>query len=490
MPCQKKYVNSNPLIKSVMDTYKIYLAGKFVTSEQTLEVKNPYNGKPFASTWLASSEHVEIAIQSAENTKHEMAQMPSHKRYQILMQIAHELTQSKEKAALLLSREAGKPLIYARGEIDRAIQTFIVAAEESKRLPGEYLSLDWTPAGTNKEAIVKYFPIGVVAGISPFNFPLNLAVHKIAPAIASGCPIIIKPATSTPLSVLFLAQIIDKTELPKGAISILPTDRTTGDKLVTDNRIKLLSFTGSPEVGWNMKNRAGKKKVVLELGGNAGLIITESADYDLALQKSITAAFAYSGQVCIHTQRIFIQQCLFDSFIKEFCKITSNLKQGPPDDPNTQISAMIDENNALRVESWVNEAIANGATVRCGGKRNKSYYEPTVITNTQHSMKVCALEIFGPVVIIEPYENFTHAIENINQSKYGLQAGVFTNKITEMNYAFEHLEVGGVIINDTPTFRVDHMPYGGVKDSGLGREGVKYAMRDMMEERILVKPKN
>lgn len=473
-----------------MEEFKIYLSGKFISTNTEIEVINPYTNKAFAKTWLCDESVIEQAIQDAENLKSELAKTPVYKRYNILMQIANELNNKKEEAALIISREAGKPLIYARREVDRAVQTFIVAAEEAKRLPGEYLSIDWTPAGEGKEGYVKSFPIGTVAGIAPFNFPLNLAVHKIAPAIAAGCPIIIKPASSTPLSVLNLAKIIDKTDLTKGAISILPSNRTNGNKLVSDERIKLLTFTGSPEVGWEMKKHAGKKKVVLELGGNAGLIITETADIDKAIQKSVPAAFAYSGQVCIHTQRILVHKNIFEKFTKLFCEKTNLLKSGNPENQNTQISVMIDESNAKRVEDWVKEAINDGAKVLCGGKRKDAMYDPTVLTNTNSTMKVCALEVFGPVVTIEPYELFDEAIEYINNSRYGLQAGVFTNKISEMNIAFEQLEVGGVIINDTPTFRVDHMPYGGVKDSGLGREGVKYAIKDMLEEKILVKPKN
>ena len=472
-----------------METYKIYLAGEFVSSEQTLSVQNPYNGEVFAKTYLANENQLEIAIEKALISEKEMARMPSYKRYEILMQIAGGLEAVKEEAALLISKESGKPLIYAQGEVQRAIQTFTIAAEESKRLPSEYLSIDWTPSGEGKEGIVRHFPVGVVAGISPFNFPLNLAVHKIAPAIASGCPIILKPASSTPLSVLHLAKIIDKTSLPKGGISILPSDRETGHKLVTDHRIKLLTFTGSPAVGWKMKEQAGKKKVLLELGGNAGLIISETADITLAMQKSIIGAFAYSGQVCIHTQRIFIHKSVFDDFAKQFCQQANKLRQGDPSSADSRISNMIDENNAMRVEEWVNESITDGAKLLCGGKRTGTYYEPTVLTNTKTTMKVCALEVFGPVVTIEAYQDFSEAIELVNHTRYGLQAGVFTNSISEMNQAFEQLQVGGVIINDTPTFRVDHMPYGGVKDSGTGREGVKYAIRDMMEEKILIKPK-
>ncbi|MBU2650811.1 MAG: aldehyde dehydrogenase family protein, partial [Bacteroidetes bacterium] len=349
--------------------------------------------------------------------------------------------------------------------------------------------IDWTPAGTGKEGIVGYFPIGLVAGISPFNFPLNLAVHKIAPAIAAGCPIILKPSSNTPLSTLLLATIIDQTELPKGAVSILPMDRKTGNLMVTDERFKLLSFTGSPEVGWKMKEDAGKKKVILELGGNAGVIVSNSANLEKAVPKCVNGGFAYSGQVCIHTQRIYVQEDVFERFADMFVEQTRKLNAGDPENPETDISVMIDEENAKRVEVWVQEAIDDGAAILCGGKRKAAYFEPTVLTNTRFDMKVCSLEIFGPVVVIEKYRSFQDAVNEINKGRFGLQTGVFTNRIDEMNMAFHDLEVGGVIINDVPTFRVDHMPYGGVKDSGLGREGVKYAMMDMLEPKILVKDK-
>jgi len=472
-----------------METYAIYAGGDFVHTSEPLTIRNSYTNEVVATTFLASKNELEKAIRQAMVAREAMKQLPSFKRYEILMQIAHELKQERSRLAELLALEACKPIKYALGEIDRGIQTFIVAAEESKRLPSEYLSIDWTAAGLGKEAIVRYFPLGIIAGIVPFNFPLNLAAHKIAPAIASGNCIIIKPARSTPISTLELAKIIDKTELPKGAFSVLPMDRLAGQQLVEDPRIQMLTFTGSPEVGWKMKSQAGKKKITLELGGNAGVIVTPSANIDVAVKKCIVGAFSYSGQICIHTQRIYVHSSVFDEFIKTFCRTTSQLKIGQALNPDTDISAMIDKENAIRVEQWINEAVEQGAKIVCGGKRNGAIVEPTVLTNTQSEMKVCGLEIFGPVVTIEPYTDFKQAINLINNGEYGLQAGVFTDSIVEMNHAFEHLDVGGVIINDIPTFRVDHMPYGGVKNSGFGREGVKYAIMEMMEPKIMVKPK-
>jgi glyceraldehyde-3-phosphate dehydrogenase (NADP+) len=470
-----------------MVDYKIYIGGEFVETSHSLTVVNPYTQQAFASTYLGGQEELEFAITKAERVKTELKNLPAYKRYEILMQIAATIKEKRTYLATVLCRESAKPMRYALGEIDRAAQTFTVAAEECKRLPKEYISIDWTPAGEGKEGLVKYFPVGLVAGIAPFNFPLNLAVHKLAPAIAAGCPIILKPASSTPLSTLELAKIIDNTALPKGAVSIIPMNRKAGNQLVTDERFKLLSFTGSPVVGWEMKKNAGKKKVILELGGNAAVIVTPSADLEKAVAKSIVAGFSYSGQICIHAQRFFVHESIFKNFTNAFIAAAKKLKQGDPEQADTDVSNMIDEENANRVESWINEAVQAGAVVLSGGKRTGNFVEPTILTNTNKEMDVCSKEIFGPVVTIEKYSTFAEAVELVNDSDFGLQAGVFTLSDLEINTAFNTIETGGVIINDVPTFRVDHMPYGGVKDSGLGREGVKYAIQDMLEARILVK---
>lgn len=465
----------------------IFLAGRFVKTATEHKVFNPYDGSLVDTTFLAGTAELEEAIEAAREALGSMRELSSWKRYEVLMYIRNRLLELRDEFARTITAESGKPLRYALGEVDRSIQTFTVAAEEAKRLPGEYLSLDWTPAGEGKEGIVRYFPVGIVAGIAPFNFPLNLAVHKIAPAIAAGCPIILKPSSTSPLTTLKLAAIISETNLPAGSISILPMGRTTGNSLVTDPRIALLSFTGSPEVGWKMKAAAGKKKVLLELGGNAGVIVGKSADLQLALEKCLSGAFSYSGQVCIHTQRIFVQQDIFYEFSYRFAAMVNQIRSGDPALDDTAFSSIIDEANAIRVENWVNEALAGGARLVSGGRRQGSWYAPTVLTNTRDEMLVCSREVFGPVVTLEPFDGFTEAVQRINNGRFGLQAGVFTNDIQEMDFAFANLEVGGVIINDVPTFRVDHMPYGGIKDSGLGREGVKYAIMEMMEPRILVK---
>jgi len=470
-----------------MEEYQIYTGGRFIKTDTVLDIRNPYNSEIIGRTWLAGLNDLEFAIKQAQSIEKELRALPSYFKYEVLQKIAFTIKNEKEQFARILCLESAKPIRYALAEIDRAIQTFIVASEESRRLPKEYIDLDWTPAGADKEGFVKYFPIGLVGGISPFNFPLNLAVHKIAPAIAAGCPVILKPSSLTPLSTLKLATIINETELPKGAVSVLPMDRNTGNRLVTDDCIKLLSFTGSPEVGWKMKSQAGRKKVVLELGGNAAVIVTETADIKSAVDKCVVAGYSYSGQVCIHAQRIYIHKTVFDDFAEEFVRKVKILKAGDPLQMDTEISVMIDVLNAKRVEEWVSEAVAEGAVLVAGGKREGSFFHPTILSNTKNNMKVCSLEIFGPVVTLESYDNFSTAISMVNEGRFGLQAGIFTNDLNQANQAFGWLHVGGVIVNDVPTFRVDHMPYGGVKDSGMGREGIKYAIRDMMEAKILVK---
>jgi len=468
--------------------YPIYLAGEWVKTDVEVPVCSSWDQKNCGKTWLAGLNELEEAVAAAKMASPELKAMPSWKKYTLLMKMADLLQGNRRKMGKIIAAEASKPMKYALGEVDRAIQVFVVAAEESRRLQGEYIKIDWTAAGEGKEALIKWFPAGIVAGISPFNFPLNLSVHKIAPALAAGCPIILKPSRSTPLSVLFMAELFDGLDWPKGALSVLPMDRESGNRLVTHPDIAVLTFTGSPEVGWKMKSESGKKKVVLELGGNAGVIVDKDADLDIAVAKCLGGAFAYSGQVCIHAQRLYVHEAIFNEFSQKFVEKTKALKIGDPSDETTDITAMIDEQNAVRVEEWVNEAVEGGAKVLCGGKREGALYYPTILAETHKEMKVCSLEVFGPVVTLEPFSDFNEAINWINDSRYGLQAGVFTNSIKNMNLAFDQIHAGGVIINDVPTFRVDHMPYGGIKDSGLGREGVKYAMMDYMEMKVLVKP--
>lgn len=470
--------------------YTPFVAGNFIQSDHLDQfiVYDKFSAQPLATVYYANETYVEKAITEAFATRSILRDMSSSDKSNILKAISDKLFEFKKHFATIIAQEAGKPLKYALIEAERAAQVFLVASEEARRFHGELLSLDWFPQGLGKEAIIKYFPVGVVVGITPFNFPLNLVAHKIAPALAAGCPFILKPASSTPLSALELARIIQQTDLPDGALSVLPLRHQDANPLIEDERISKISFTGSPEVGWKLKQQCGRKKITLELGGNAAAIVTESCNFNEAVNKCVTGAFAYSGQICIHTQRIFVHHSIYDSFLKAFVEKTKNLKYGNPLDPQTDISVMIDEQNAIRVEQWVNEAIQHGAQCVIGGKRHNNYYEPTVLINTTPLMKIWQEEIFGPVVLIEPYNTFDDAISMVNDSRYGLQAGVFTNNISEMNTAFRHIETGAVLINESPTFRIDHMPYGGIKLSGFGREGIRYAMHEMSELKILLKP--
>ncbi|MFM1874426.1 MAG: hypothetical protein RL266_163, partial [Bacteroidota bacterium] len=448
-----------------MKDYALLIGGKEITTKEHLNVLDPYDNSIVGKTYLAGKEELETAINAAQAVQKELWALPTHVRANALEQISDELHERRLKLANLLAAESGKPLKYAQGEVDRAMQTFKIASEEAKRLPGEVMQLDTSPAGENREGIVKYFPVGLVAGIAPFNFPMNLVAHKIAPAIAAGCPIILKPASSTPLSSLELARIIEKTALPKGTVTVLPMDRETGNRLVTDERFKLLTFTGSPAVGWKMKEKAGKKRVVLELGGNAGVIISKGTNLDKALPRLLIGAFAYSGQVCIHAQRFYVHQSLYEEFCQKMKAGAEQLKWGSPLNAETDISAMIDAANTQRMTEWLEEATSAGAKVICGGFEKAGIFAPTILTNVKKEMRVCSEEVFGPIITVEPFEEFQQSIKMLNDSKFGLQAGVFTDSLAEMNLAFEMIECGGVIINDVPTFRVDQMPYGGIKDS-------------------------
>ena len=420
------------------------------------------------------------AFQAYKNT-------PVYFKSDVLRKISETITAEKESLSKLIVEECKKPVRYALSEVDRTAQTFLIASEEAKRLPAEYISGDWTPATRGKELLVKHFPIGVVLGFTPFNFPMNLVAHKVAPALAAGCSIVIKPSPRTVKSAHRLAELALKCGLPEGVFQVIDVPNNEAAGLVDSEYVKMLSFTGSPAVGWQLKSKAGKKKVALELGGNAAVIITPTADYKNALKKCLTGGFAYSGQVCIHTQRIYVQDALFDKFLADYSHEAAKLKRGNPSDVNTELAELIDEAAAIRVESWVKQAIAEGAVLKTGGHRDGAFYEPTVLTHTSNKMAVSCDEIFGPVVIVERYQDLQEAIRLVNESPFGLQAGIFTDSQAAINTAFHQIEVGGLIVNDVPTSRADHMPYGGVKDSGFGREGVKYAIQEMMEPRVLMK---
>ena len=466
-------------------TIPIFLAGEFVRAGTPLEVRDPATGELVATTWQAGPEQLEQATAAAVEAFAATRRLASYERRDALAHVAARITEEADELAELLTRESGKPIRDARGEVARAALTFRTAAEEALRINGEWLPLDWSAANRGRSGIVRRYPIGPVAGISPFNFPLNLAAHKVAPAIAAGCSIVLKPPSKDPLVMLRVAGYLAETNLSAGSVSILPMDRPTGDRMVADDRFRLLSFTGSPSVGWKMKAGAGKKKVVLELGGNAGAIVDESADLDWAVARLAFGAFAYSGQVCISVQRIYVVASVYDEFERRFVEKVRDVRMGNPLDPATDLGPMVDAKAVARTHEWVGEALARGARALTGGQPDGLFYPPTVLVDVPKDARVCGEEVFAPVVNLFPVPDFAAAVTEINDSQFGLQCGVFTNDLERTLVAHDELEVGGVIINDVPTWRTDAMPYGGVKDSGIGREGLRWSIEDMTEPRLL-----
>ena len=467
------------------ETVPIFLAGEFVRAGTPLEVRDPASGELVATTWQAGPEELDRAIVAAVEAFGVTRRLASFERRDALVHVSDRISQDADELAELLSRESGKPIRDAKVEVARGALTFRIAAEEALRINGEWLPLDWSAANRGRSGIVRRYPIGPVAGISPFNFPLNLAAHKVAPAIAAGCSIVLKPPSKDPLVMLRVAGYLAETNLPKGAVSILPMDRPTGDRMVADDRFKLLSFTGSPSVGWKMKAEAGKKKVVLELGGNAGAIVDDTADLDWAVARLAFGAFAYSGQVCISVQRIYVVDAIFEDFQRLFVDKVRQLKMGSPLDPATDLGPMVNAGAVTRTHEWVGEALTGGATALVGGEPDGLFYPPTVLVDVPKDARVCGEEVFAPVVNLFRVPDFKAAIAEINDSQFGLQCGVFTNDLERTLLAHDELEVGGVIVNDVPTWRTDAMPYGGVKDSGLGREGLRWSIEDMTEPRLL-----
>lgn len=460
--------------------------GQWKVGDSTSPVVDPFTGKLVAQVTQATESDIEQAVASTSSAAAPMGQLPAHARYDILQQIATRLSRRRDDFATTISTEAGKPITDARREVARAIQTFTVAAEEARRIPGEVVPLDWTPGFDTHLGLLRRFPIGPILGITPFNFPLNLVAHKVAPALAAGNPILIKPAPQTPLTALLLGEVALEAGVPPGGLNIVPCDNLLAERMVVDSRFKLLSFTGSASVGWMLKAKCGKKKVTLELGGNAAVVIEPDADIELAAQRCAAGGFGYAGQTCISVQRIFVHHSVADLFTTKLLMHVARLKTGDPADETTSMGPLIDEAAAQRVEGWIGEAVADGARVLLGGKRTRSLVEATVLSNVNPQMKVSCREVFGPVVTVASYRQLSEAVALLNQSDYGLQAGIFTQDINKIFYAFRHVEVGAVLANEIPTFRADHMPYGGVKDSGLGREGVRAAIEDMTEPRMLI----
>jgi acyl-CoA reductase-like NAD-dependent aldehyde dehydrogenase len=468
------------------DTYPLYLANEPKTPNTDLEVTNKYTGDVATRVALADRSLIDCAIGAAADAATACRKLPSYKRAEALAHVASRIRERHEELAEALAIEAGKPIKDARGEVTRGIDTFRIASEEATRIHGEYAPLDISQRAEGYASIWKRVPIGPCSFISPFNFPINLAAHKIAPAIAAGCPFVLKPATQTPVGAIILGEILAETDLPQGAFSILPCKRDDAEAFSTDERFKLLSFTGSPEVGWALKAKAGKKPVVLELGGNAACIVDEDVDQDFAVERLMTGAFYQSGQSCIGVQRVIIHESIYDGFKKKLAAAAGKLKAGDPLDDETFLGPLITEKDAMRVETWVNEAVKRGAKVVCGGRRHGALYDATFVENVPDDADLSCKEAFGPVATLEPFTDFAKACGRVNNSVFGLQAGVFTRNLNSAFYAFNELVVGGVIINDVPSFRVDSMPYGGVKESGLGREGIRFAIEDMTEIRLMV----
>jgi glyceraldehyde-3-phosphate dehydrogenase (NADP+) len=462
------------------------IAGRWIETGTTSPIRNPYNGEVLAEVCLAGEAEADEVVRAATSAFAVSRRLPAHTRAEALQKIAGDITARKEEFARCLSAESGKPITDARREVGRAITTFIVASEEARRVSGEIVPLDITPGTDHHFGLTRRVPIGPILGITPFNFPLNLVAHKVAPALAVGNPIVLKPAPQAPLTSLLLGEVFLQSGLPAGMLSILPCANVVAGRMVTDERFKMVSFTGSAAVGWMLKGKAGKKRVVLELGGNAGVIVEPDADLDHAADRCAVGGYAYSGQTCISVQRIYAHETIFQPFLDKLVQRAGVLKAGNPSDETTVVGPLIDEGAARRVEAWINEAVAAGAKARVGGKRQGSVVEATVLTDVTPEMKVSCQEVFGPVVTVTPYVKFGDALAGINDSPYGLQAGVFTKDITKAFQAFRDLEVGAVLINEIPTFRADHMPYGGVKDSGLGREGLRYAIDEMTEIKLLV----
>ena len=467
-------------------TRGFFLDGKWTEEGNLLEIRSPYDDCVIGQVFQGTREHAETAITSAVKAFRTTRRLPAFERQRVLRQVAQSISARKEEFARVLSQEAGKPLKTARSEVERAIFTFTVAAEESTRIYGEYLPLDWQEVTAGRWGIVRRFPLGPIAGITPFNFPLNLVAHKVAPAMAAGCSIVLKPASQTPFSALLLAEVVQQAGWPDGGLNVVPLSQQDAGLLVTDERIKLISFTGSAIVGWQIKKDAGKKKVTLELGGNAGVIVHSDTDISYAAERCVAGGFSYAGQTCISVQRILVERSVFGKFVELFLAGVHKLKMGDPMEESTDVGPLIRESDAIRASDWVQEAVRGGARVLCGGQRRGSFLEPTVLTGTKPEMRVNCQEIFAPVVTVEPYDDFQKVVQQINNSPYGLQAGIFIRDAKLLFYAYEELEVGGVIAGDVPAFRIDHMPYGGVKDSGMGREGLRYAIEEMTESKLLV----
>ena len=468
------------------ESYPYYLAGKAETPNQDLIVTDKHTGEVATRVALATTEAIDAAIGAAVRATRPMREMPAFERQAVLNHCVARFTERSEELAQALCVEAGKPIRDSRGEVGRLIDTFRIAAEESVRMTGEVLPMDISARARGYTGMWKRVPVGPCSFIAPFNFPLNLVAHKVAPALAVGCPFVLKPASLTPIGALIIGEILAETDLPAGAFSVLPCRREGANLFTEDDRLKLLSFTGSPGVGWALKAKAGKKKVVLELGGNAAVIVDEDADITDAVERILVGAFYQSGQSCISVQRIIAHESIYDELRDGLVAAAKSLVAGDPREEQTFVGPIISSKEADRIERWVASAVEAGGTLLCGGGRTGNTISATLLEDVDADQSVVAEEVFGPVAVLSRFSSFDAALDTVNDSTFGLQAGIFTRDIYRAHRAWDELDVGGVVIGDVPSWRVDHMPYGGVKDSGLGREGIRFAMEDMTEIRLMV----
>lgn len=465
--------------------YKLYIGGKWIETKESAPVINPFDGTVVGDVCQAGESEVDLAIGSAEKAFEVTRKLPSYKRAEILQRVVVRLRDRKEEIARTMTLESGKPIQYTRGEVERAMMTFSVASEEAKRIPGEVVPLDLAIGSEKRWGIVRRYPLGPIASITPFNFPLNLVAHKIAPALAAGNSVVHKSPPQTPITSVLLAEIISDAGVPDGGLNVISCDNQVAEKLAADVRLKMLSFTGSPRVGWYLKSKAPKKKVILELGGNAAVIVEPDANFEFAVKRLVAGSFANAGQVCISVQRIYVHESVYEKFRDAFLEETAKVKTGNPLDDDTVVGPMINAMEADRAAKWIDEARSAGAAILIGGRRDGNFIQPTVIEKVPTNAQIYCEEAFAPVAILEKYSDFDEAIRKVNDTKFGLQSGVFTNDARKIFKAFDEIQVGGVVINDYPTYRIDNMPYGGIKESGFGREGVRYAIDEMTEPKLL-----
>lgn len=469
----------------------LWIDGEWKPARHVVPLTSPYSGEVIAEIPAATEEETAAAIDAAWRARPAMAKMPAHQRAAILERVVEQLKERAEEAARLIAMEAAKPIKTAREEVARTMQTYKFAAEEAKRIYGETLPLDAAPGGENRLAYTVREPLGVIGAITPFNFPMNLVAHKVGPAIAAGNTVVLKPASQTPLSAYFIAELFHQAGLPAGALNVVTgSGKTVGEQLVTDSRVAMITFTGSPEVGIGIRNKAGLKRVTLELGSNSAVIVDDGVDVDKIIPRCVRGAFNNQGQICISVQRIFVHEKLFAAFVEKFVQETNRLKVGDPLDPETDVSALISRGDVERILEWIDEARRHGAEIATGGRADGNVVLPTVLLNVDPALRIACREAFAPIAVINAVSSVEEAIEKVNDSRYGLQAGIYTNDLQTALLAAERLQVGGVMINDIPTYRVDHMPYGGVKESGFGREGLKYAIEEMTELKLVVINRN